>query len=124
MFNDLIQNSSLLIALSVLYGILTRTCKSDTFSCKIIGGILFGTITLAAMKMSIQYNTGVIYDGRSIVLTLSGFVWRGNYRNHFRPNCSSIPYLPGGCRCLGRNGNYFYFGIGRICLSPVTPQQT
>ncbi len=77
MFNDLIQNSSLLIALSVLYGILTRTCKADSFGCKIIGGILFGTITVAAMKMSIHYNTGVIYDGRSIVLTLSGLFGGG-----------------------------------------------
>jgi PAS domain S-box-containing protein len=72
MLNDLIQNSSLLIALSVLYGLLTRICRSDSLNCKIIGGILFGTIAVAAMKMSIHYNPGVIYDGRSIVLTLSG----------------------------------------------------
>ncbi|MBW8323803.1 MAG: PAS domain S-box protein [Prolixibacteraceae bacterium] len=77
MLNDLIQNTSLLIALSVLYGLLTRICKSDSLSCKIIGGILFGTIAIAAMKMSIHFNTGVIYDGRSIVLTLSGLFGGG-----------------------------------------------
>lgn len=77
MLNDLIQNSSLLIALSVLYGLLSRVCKSDSLSCKIIGGILFGTIAIAAMKMSIHYSTGVIYDGRSIVLTLSGLFGGG-----------------------------------------------
>ena len=77
MINDLIQNSSLLIALSVLYGLLTRICKSDSLSCKILGGILFGTIAVAAMKMSIHYNTGVIYDGRSVVLTLSGLFGGG-----------------------------------------------
>ncbi len=77
MLNDLIQNSSLLIALSVLYGLLTRFCKSDSLSCKIVGGILFGTIAVAAMKMSIHYNAGVIYDGRSIVLTLSGLFGGG-----------------------------------------------
>ena len=77
MINDLIQNSSLLIALSVLYGLLTRICKSDSLNCKILGGILFGTIAVAAMKMSIHYNTGVIYDGRSIVLTLAGLFGGG-----------------------------------------------
>lgn len=77
MLNDLIQNSTLLIALSVLYGILTRATKAGFLSSKIIGGILFGIITVAAMKMSIQYNSGVIYDGRSIVLTLSGLFGGG-----------------------------------------------
>lgn len=77
MLNDLIQNSSLLIALSVFYGLLTRVCKSDSLSCKIVGGIMFGTIAVAAMKMSVHYNTGVIYDGRSIVLTLSGLFGGG-----------------------------------------------
>ena len=77
MLTDLIQNSSLLIALSVLYGLLTRICKSDSLTCKILGGILFGTIAVAAMKMSIHYNTGVIYDGRSIVLTLAGLFGGG-----------------------------------------------
>ena len=77
MLTDLIQNSSLLIALSVLYGLLTRVCKSDSLSCKIAGGILFGTLAVAAMKMTIHYNTGVIYDGRSIVLTLSGLFGGG-----------------------------------------------
>ncbi|MDX9884018.1 MAG: PAS domain S-box protein, partial [Prolixibacteraceae bacterium] len=77
MLSDLIQNSSLLIALSVLYGILARGCKVDSLKSKILGGILFGGITVAAMKMSIHYNTGVIYDGRSIVLTLSGLFGGG-----------------------------------------------
>jgi len=77
MLNDLIQNSSLLIALSVLYGLLTRVCKSDSLSFKILGGLLFGTIAVSAMKMSVHYNTGVIYDGRSIVLTLSGLFGGG-----------------------------------------------
>lgn len=77
MLNDLIQNSSLLIALSVLYGLLNRICKSDSLNFKILGGLLFGTIAVAAMKMSIHYNTGVIYDGRSIVLTLSGLFGGG-----------------------------------------------
>ena len=77
MFHDLIQNSSLLIALSVFYGLLIRVCKSDSLSCKIVGGILFGTIAVAAMKMSIHYNPGVIYDGRSVVLTLAGLFGGG-----------------------------------------------
>jgi PAS domain S-box-containing protein len=77
MLNDLIQNSSLLIALSVFYGLLTRACKTDSLGCKIVGGILFGTIAVAAMKMSVHYNDGVIYDGRSIVLALSGLFGGG-----------------------------------------------
>ena len=72
MLNDLIQNSTLLIALSVLYGLLIRTCKGNLLICRVFGGVLFGTIASAAMKMSVHYNTGVIYDGRSIVLALSG----------------------------------------------------
>ncbi len=39
--------------------------------------MLFGTIAVAAMKMSVHYNTWVIYDGRSIVLTLSGLFGGG-----------------------------------------------
>lgn len=77
MILDLIQNASLLITLTVFYSLLTRFGNQNSIIYKILGGILFGTIALAAMKMSVHYDKGIIYDGRSIVLTLAGLFGGG-----------------------------------------------
>jgi len=77
MITDLIQNSALLITLTVLYGFLARKKNTESLSNKVMGGILFGCIAVAGMNMPFYYTLGVIYDGRSIVMALSGLFGGG-----------------------------------------------
>lgn len=69
---QLAQHAAILIVLSVIYGFFTRIQCSSIAGCKIIQGVLFGSMAIAAMKMAIPHSSGFVYDGRSVVLALAG----------------------------------------------------
>jgi PAS domain S-box-containing protein len=77
MIVDLIQNTALLISLSVVHGMFVRIRKSHPFIFKVATGIWFGLIAVAGMLMPFVYGPGVIFDGRSIVLSLAGLFGGG-----------------------------------------------
>src|SRR5512140_2805958 len=77
MLVDLINNAALLVALSALYGLLARFRHAGAVRDKVLAGLLFGGLAIAAMNMPFHYRPGVIYDGRSIVLTLAGLFGGG-----------------------------------------------
>ncbi|WP_372649025.1 PAS domain S-box protein [Draconibacterium sp.] len=76
MFQALIQNAALLITLSFLYGTIKYYFGKKKLQFQIISGVWFGIVAVAAMLLPYQHEPGVIYDGRSIVLTLAG-LWGG-----------------------------------------------
>jgi PAS domain S-box-containing protein len=77
MLVELINNAALLVALSALYGLLARVRHTGAERNKILSGLLFGGLAVAAMNMHFHYSPGIIYDGRSIVLTLAGLFGGG-----------------------------------------------
>lgn len=77
MITDLLLNSTLLIALTVLYSFLFRKLGAANYRFKAIAGLLFGFITIIGMNMPVSYQPGIIYDGRSIVLSLAGLFGGG-----------------------------------------------
>jgi len=79
MLVELIHNAALLVALSALYGLLARVRHRHAGAerDKILAGLLFGGLAIAAMNIPFHYRPGVIYDGRSIVLTLAGLFGGG-----------------------------------------------
>ena len=77
MFVDLIHNAALLVTLSAFYGIWARFRRTGAVRDKVLAGLLFGGLAVAAMNMPFHYSPGIIYDGRSIVLTLAGLFGGG-----------------------------------------------
>ncbi|WP_423127915.1 PAS domain S-box protein [Gaoshiqia sp. Z1-71] len=77
MIADLVLNSTLLVTLTVLYSFLARNKQSGILVFKIISGFLFGAIAVAGMNLPVYYQPGIIYDGRSIVLSLAGLFGGG-----------------------------------------------
>ncbi len=77
LFFALTQNAALLVALSVLYGLLSRFRAGQAIRFKILAGLLFGVIAVAGMSIPVHYQSGIFYDGRSIVLVLSGLFGGG-----------------------------------------------
>ncbi len=55
-----------------MYSFWVRKRESVLLIHKLIGGILFGGIAIGGMLMPFNYTPGIIYDGRSIVMTLAG----------------------------------------------------
>ncbi|HCR89694.1 MAG TPA: hypothetical protein DIW50_04360, partial [Prolixibacteraceae bacterium] len=77
MFVELVYNAALLVTLSVFYGALTRFRKGNNFLYRIFVGLLFGLIVIAGMNIPVKYEPGIIYDGRSVILILSGLFGGG-----------------------------------------------
>ena len=71
-YSGLIFNIMLLLSLGILYGLLVRRWRSGDVSVRILAGCLFGGIAVAGMMLPFRYAPGVIFDGRSIVISLAG----------------------------------------------------
>ncbi len=78
MVETFINNVSLLMALSLFYAIVKRYKPKNEIYFQIISGVWFGLVAIASMMMPYEYSPGIIYDGRSIILTLAG-LWGGGY---------------------------------------------
>ncbi|MGE5363257.1 MAG: LytS/YhcK type 5TM receptor domain-containing protein [Bacteroidota bacterium] len=72
-FNILANNISILLMLSILYNIIYRKWASDTSFFKIISGLLFGGFTIIGMMNPLLLAPGVIFDGRSIIISFAAF---------------------------------------------------
>ncbi|MCX5902134.1 MAG: hypothetical protein NTV89_01405 [Proteobacteria bacterium] len=71
-FTALINNISLLFVLSILYGFISRQLKYDTITHKLLAGLLFGGVTVAGMMNPLRLTPGIIFDGRSIIISVAG----------------------------------------------------
>jgi len=76
MYLSLIQNAALLVALTALYS-LFRSQRYGEVRIKIFTGLLFGLAAIAGMQMPFHYAPGIIYDGRSIILSIGGLFGGG-----------------------------------------------
>lgn len=69
---DLIHNIALLVALGVGLQILARRTEGRPAMYGLVTGLLFGCVGVVGMMTPMKFAPGVIYDGRSIVLSLAG----------------------------------------------------
>lgn len=67
---DLIYNLSVLVALSVLSGFIDARYDRKHLKGKILQGVLFGGIAIIGMMNPFILTEGIIFDGRSIVISL------------------------------------------------------
>ena len=67
---DLIYNLSVLVALSVLSGFIDSRYSRTTLAGKILQGMLFGGVAIIGMLYPFNFAEGIIFDGRSIVISL------------------------------------------------------
>ncbi len=74
MFISFIQNISLLISLSVVHTQVIRRWQRGTLASHFLSGLLFGTVGVLGMATAIVLMPGVIFDGRSIILSLAGLL--------------------------------------------------
>lgn len=67
---DLILNLALLVALSVLSVFIDKRWPRDTWPGVLLQGILFGGVAIFGMLRPLVIGPGLIFDGRSIVISL------------------------------------------------------
>lgn len=71
-FISLINNIALLVALGLTNRLLLQRWRDDKVLYQVVSGILFGMVTIIGMMNSLKIMPGLIFDGRSIVLSLAG----------------------------------------------------
>ncbi len=72
MILSLIQNIALLISLASIYRVLIARLNQKAFLFPVLTGLLFGAVGILGMMMPLHMMPGVIYDGRSIILSVAG----------------------------------------------------
>lgn len=110
-FIELIHNTALLVALTVIYQIALSRNKKSPFAQTLLFGVLFGIAAVIGMMTPVQYGDGVIFDGRSIILFIAGI---------FGGPVSALisAMIAGGYRAwLGGAG--MYVGIAVILMSAL-----
>jgi len=70
---SLVQNIALLVALTFVQSLVIRRIKEQNKSLAIFSGILFGLVALIGMTTPMKLQPGLIFDGRSIVISAAGF---------------------------------------------------
>lgn len=69
---QLVGNVGLLLALGLLYDLAVRRAGRSAWQGRLALGAMFGGVTVMGMLAAIELREGVIFDGRSIVLSLAG----------------------------------------------------
>lgn len=71
-FLTLVNNIALLVSLSIVHDFIMRRWKKHTGFYQIISGLLFGGVCLIGMMNPLILTPGLIFDGRSIIITIAG----------------------------------------------------
>lgn len=67
---DIISNISVLIAFSIVSGFIDKRWQRSSLAGKLLQGTLFSIAVVTGMLYPFIYNPGIIFDGRSIVISL------------------------------------------------------
>lgn len=70
---QLLINVSLLILLSYFYSLTIRYMRTSSIWFRVVLGVMLGVLSVLSMIFSIRLSHGVIFDGRSIILSIAGF---------------------------------------------------
>ena len=74
MLINLINNIAFLVALVAIGLIVLKRFHHDALNRQVLLGLLFGGVALLGMLNPVTFAPGLIFDGRSIVLSVAGVV--------------------------------------------------
>ena len=72
MFIELLKGVALLLALCFLHGFNIRVWRQHPGVGQVVSGVIFGSICLVGMFAPVTIMPGVIFDARSVVLSMAG----------------------------------------------------
>ncbi len=72
LFTAILNNITLMLALCFFYRLIVRRWSVDTLTGTVFTGALFGGVAIIGMLYPVVYSTGLIFDGRTILLSVLG----------------------------------------------------
>lgn len=73
MVTSLIQNIAILISISVIYHFISRSFHGKPITISLLSGALLGATAIIAMLTPFEFDKGIFYDTRSIIIGIAGF---------------------------------------------------
>ncbi len=104
MILDLIKNTALLVTLAVGLRFLGYRLEGRQLIYHVSAGVLFGLVGVIGMMTPLHFAPGVIYDGRSIVLSLAGLFGGPLVAAVAAPICGLYRWYLGGAGALAGIG--------------------
>lgn len=111
-FSDLVNNATLLLILGILQNLIQHQWAHNSIWGQIFRGVLFGAIAIAAMWVPVRFSPGVIFDGRSVVLSIGG-LFGG-------PLVAAISSLIAVCYRIFLGGAGMFTGVGSILIATAS----
>lgn len=109
-FERIVSNISLLIVLSFVYSFLyQKKSKIEPAFYPFISGLLFGGIAIVGMLVPLYFVPGIIFDGRSIVISVGAFLGG--------PVVAGVAVIMAGIYRLMIGGSGSLMGLGVIVTS-------
>lgn len=105
-FLPLVYNISLLISLALIYSLMMRWLKRYSLYFKTLNGLVFGGLSIIGMMSAVELAPGVFFDGRSIIISISG-LFGG-------PVTAIISMVVAGSYRLLQGGDGVYMGLSVI----------
>lgn len=106
---DIINNAALLLILGILQSLIHHRWIRSSVLGQVVRGILFGAVALSTMMSPLQFNPGVIFDGRSVVLSIGG-LFGG-------PIVAGISAIIASAYRIYLGGSGAFTGVGSILIS-------
>ncbi len=106
---DIINNAALLLILGILQSLIHHRWIRSSVLGQVVRGILFGAVALSTMMSPLQFNPGVIFDGRSVVLSIGG-LFGG-------PIVAGISAIIASVYRIYLGGSGAFTGVGSILIS-------
>ncbi|PIW29450.1 MAG: hypothetical protein COW30_05020 [Rhodospirillales bacterium CG15_BIG_FIL_POST_REV_8_21_14_020_66_15] len=72
MVAEFAKAASLLLSLCLLYAFIAQRWPNEETAGKVLSGLLFGAVCVIGMESPVVISPGVIFDPRSVILSLSG----------------------------------------------------
>jgi signal transduction histidine kinase len=108
-FVSLIDNIALLLAVCLLHGLVMSKAGHRRFLAQLLSGLVFSLATLVAMSRPVILSPGVVFDGRSIVISLAG-MFGG-------PVATALTVVPATIHRLYRGGGGVVMGVCVVITS-------
>ena len=115
---EIIYNLSLLVTLSLLSAFIWNAQKLSYVSKSVFQGFIFGMIAIVGMMYPLEFAEGVIFDGRSVIISLCGLFFgpisvaiSSLMAVAFRIYQGGVGVFPGSMVVIvsGLTGVFFYF---------------
>jgi putative nucleotidyltransferase with HDIG domain/PAS domain S-box-containing protein len=74
-FVSLIYNAALLLVMVLAYDLLSRNLRANLLALKLLSGLVLGIIAIAVMVSALRLPDGVIFDTRSVVLSMGSLFY-------------------------------------------------